>query len=1370
MRLHSPLLHLLAAVLMSVTLAAPAAPIDPEQVPPDLRDWTGWVLYQEEEKTCPFTYSRFEQHRCAWPTALELQLDESGGRFEQDWLVHVPSWVALPGNAEHWPQEVQLGGRPAVLVQRAGRPQLRLEPGRHRVSGRFDWSRLPESLAIPKDTGLIALTLSGRAIAVPDIDDGGSLWLRDRSVAAKPTEEGDRLRVQVYRRVIDEIPLQLVTRIELEVSGTQREEQLRGALPAGFIPLSLVSRLPARLEADGTLRVQLRPGRWTLDLAARHPSELPGLALESWPAPWPAEEVWAFDARNHLRLVEVDGPASVDPRQTGLPEAWHNLPAWLMSPGAQLQFRLIRRGDPDPEPDQLHLARNLWLDFDGGGYTVQDQVSGSMTRGWRLEANAPLQLGRAALDGEAQFITRLPQVARDGIEVRRGRLELTADSRLEGNISALPAVGWNHDFQSVGATLHLPPGWELLAASGVDNVPDTWIKRWTLLDIFLVLIAALAVRGLWHWKLGLFALFTLALIWHEPGAPRYVWLNILAAIALLRVLPETRFQALVRGYRNLAWLALVIIAVPFMVDQVRTGLYPQLESLPYAPVTQYAAMAPAREQPMRAPAAVPQAAMELAAGVADSVSEPARKIARAADMALEEVAVSSVSTMRNFNQVDPDANVQTGPGLPDWHWRQVSLGWNGPVQKDQQVSLWLLSPGMNFFCNLLRVLCIAALGLVMLGVTRLPFGGAGWRGAVAGCTLLLLPAFALHAPDARAELPSAELLQELKNRLLAPPECLPECAQSPRLRLELDARALTLRLEIHAAEAVSVPLPARAGSWLPAEVVVDGAPAQALMRANDGTLWIGLAAGTHQLLLRGIAPAAASFQLPLQLPPRRIEVDAQGWTVEGVADRRPVGRQLQFTRASGEVRAEETEELQPLALPPFVRIQRTLSLGLDWNVATELTRISPPGTPVVIAVPLLPGEAVTSEEVKVEGGRVLVNLSAADRGFAWSSSLEKTAAIELVASDSTAWSETWLLDVSPIWHLESEGIAVVHHQDADGNWLPQWRPWPGERVRLAISRPEGVAGQTLTIDRAQLQAAPGLRATDTQLVLGLRSSQGGQHAIALPPETELQSVSIGGVVQPIRLEGGRVTLPLVPGSQEVALKFRSANGIEPLFRTAAIDLGAPAVNARLNLTLGRDRWVLLAGGPQLGPAVLFWGVLCVVVLLAAGLGRVNFTPLRSWHWILLGVGLTQTSIIEAAIIVGWLLALGGRARLAEDTERRSFNLLQIALAALTLIALVTLFNAVKHGLLGLPEMQVAGNGSTAWDLHWYQDRSAALLPQAWVLSVPLWAYRALMLGWALWLAFALLGWLRWGWQCLNTGGIWKSKGPAAPTPSWAEDK
>ena len=118
-----------------------------------------------------------------------------------------------------------------------------------------------------------------------------------------------------------------------------------------------------------------------------------------------------------------------------------------------MRFKVIRRGDPEPEPDKLALKRTLWLDFDGGGYTVMDEISGTMTRGWRLEAQPALELGRVAIDGQPQFITQLPESDKKGVEVRRGTLNLSADSRYEEAINTVPALGWDQDFHQVSAML-----------------------------------------------------------------------------------------------------------------------------------------------------------------------------------------------------------------------------------------------------------------------------------------------------------------------------------------------------------------------------------------------------------------------------------------------------------------------------------------------------------------------------------------------------------------------------------------------------------------------------------------------------------------------------------------------------------------------------------------------------------------------------------------------------------------------------------------------------------------------------------------------------------------------------------------------------
>src|SRR5206468_11345028 len=136
---------------------------------------------------------------------------------------------------------------------------------------------------------------------------------------------------------------------------------------------------------------------------------------------------------------------------------------------------------------------------------------------------------------------------------------------------------------------------------------------------------------------------------------------------------------------------------------------------------------------------------------------------------------------------------------------------------------------------------------------------------------------------------------------------------------------------------------------------------------------------------------------------------------------------------------------------------------------------------------------------------------------------------------------------------------------------------------------------------------------------------------------ELTRLAIDGAEQPLRQEGRRVPIPLAPGSREVELVWREPNGIGAWLRGPEVDLGLASVNAHVQIEVPPSRWVLLVGGPRLGPSVLFWPMLLVVAGIAVALGRVRWTPLRARHWLGLGVGLTQAPLPAAALVVVWLL-------------------------------------------------------------------------------------------------------------------------------------
>jgi hypothetical protein len=364
----------------------------------------------------------------------------------------------------------------------------------------------------------------------------------------------------------------------------------------------------------------------------------------------------------------------------------------------------------------------------------------------------------------------------------------------------------------------------------------------------------------------------------------------------------------------------------------------------------------------------------------------------------------------------------------------------------------------------------------------------------------------------------------------------------------------------------------------------------------------------------------------------------------------------------------------------------------------------------------------------------------------------------LVAPDSLHTIEVWQLDISPIWHVELSGIPMIHQKNAEGRWLPEWHPWAGETVELHISRPDAVVGQVTTIDRSELHFNFGTRTVDSQLLLSLRSSRGGQHRISLPVDAQVQSVKLNQQSIPLRQEGQKIVLPMTPDHQQAEIVFRQPIGMETYTQTTALDLGLDSVNHHLYVQVPQDRWILAVGGQGMGAVVFFWGILAATIIFALILSKVDITPLKIWHWLLLLLVLTQVSPIDALCVVAWFFALGIRTKLnPEQYAAWKFNLIQIGLVILSMCAMVAFLAAIQEGLLGQPKMYVAGNGSYGNQLHWYQDRLGSQLPQAWIVSVPLYYYRILMLIWALWLATLMMKWLPWAWQCFSQHTLWKSR-------------
>ncbi|HJX35234.1 MAG TPA: hypothetical protein VJ373_08675, partial [Desulfatiglandales bacterium] len=1150
-------------------------------IPSALKPWKDWVLYGEEEKSCPTYYNNGHEYCCIWPSRLNLSLNSRGGSFEQQWLLLAEGWVPLPGNKDTWPMDVRANGKTVPVTERNGTPNISLKPGEYTVKGNYSWTQTPEMIPVPPASGIVKLAIEGKEITTFLQEKDGRLWLK-RSQVTQAVE--DRMDVRVYRLISDQIPMEITTLMKVNVSGKAREVSLENVLMKDFLPMEIISPIPARIASSGNLTVQVRPGQWEIYIKARSQAQV--FILGPLKTPY-GQEIWAFEPQNHLRIVQIEGVSAVDPTQTDSPREWRQYSTYLINNGDEIIFKETSRGYSQPSPDRLSLERTWWLDFNGDGFTIRDYISGTMSTQWYLAMNPPVKLGRVILDGVDQLITEHGPDKKPGVELRRGRLDMIAESRVESSDGSYSAVGWDHDFQSVSGTLNLPPGWRLITVSGVDVMPGTWFQKWTLLDLFLVLIMSLAVLKLWGRIPGILTLVILALIYHEPGAPRIVWLSLLAALALLRFIPRGWFRRIINLWRIGSILVLLVIAIPFMLQQVRWGLYPQLEPR----YDSYGAGAVSDSTK-------PLAYTELAA------PKPLeRKMAKTMDESeefiLEEAVVtkggrySSSDSSYYFNQaiqaIDRDALNQTGPGIPDWNWCSYRMTWNGPVEKGHKINFWLLSPFMNLILAFLRVILIVLLILILL--VPQPWELLGRRlPSFMSLSFLLMLLVIPHASIAQTTddgFPPDRLLGELKKRLLESPDCLPYCADIPKMEITANPDALQILLQVHAASDTVIPLPGALNSWLPEQVLLDYSPAKGIMRDNEGTLRLFVREGTQVVTLMGSITSANDFQIPLPLTPRRVTFSGNGWDAQGIDREGRAESGIKLIRRQ-KAAAKKGDVSDQTTIQSFFQVERIISLGLDWQVRTRVARMTPGGTAALLSIPLLAGESVTTSGIRVEKGMAHIQIAPGADEIRWDSTLRKESSLSLKSPSFVSWVEVWALEASTIWHCEYSGIPEIHTEDDEGIYRPQWRPWPGEELTINISRPEAVQGQIVTIDSAGLSYTPGERFSLANLSINIRTSKGGQHKILLPDGAKVQAITIQGNEQSIGAQGREIMLPLKPGENNIEIEWNQRSGSSIWLRSPEIQIGEQAVNSDVTFEMPRNRWILWTFGPRLGPAVLFW--------------------------------------------------------------------------------------------------------------------------------------------------------------------------------------
>ena len=1311
-------------------------------VPAALKDWQQWVLKDQEFRHCPLSFAQAgneaSQFVCTWYGELALRVDKQGAQFTLPIDVYRDGFVALPGDETVWPSAVKAQNNALAVVAKDGVPQVYLNAGHYQLAGEFHWRERPAEIAVPAALALVSLTLDGRPVSFVR-HEGARVWL---GASTEKKTEQDSLDVQVYRLIQDGLPMVSETRIRLTVTGRAREIAVGKALLDDFAPIELQSELASKLDNNGVLTVQVLPGDWEIHLRARATHIPTQLKRTDATAPWPGDEVWSFASDEALRAVSFEGGVPVDPQQVETPEEWLNFVTQRVASDSVIQVQERARGTQDKR-NHLTWQRDLWLRFDGSRYSFVDQINGAMRDAWRLNVQDTVQLQSAQVDGEPQAISKDENNGAVGVELRDQQVTMRASGEID-NATAMPAAGWQHDFDGAQMKLHLPPGYRLFAASGVDSADGSIIAQWNLLDCFLLVLTCAVIFRLLSPIYAVLALFALGSLFHQALMPSWLLLNACAAVLIVRF-ADGHIKIWLQRYRNLSLALLLILALPFIAQQVRAILHPQLEERPYDYGGASFAKKPESDAAMlSAPGAMPA-----------SVPEYAMQSKKEATGRSNEIIEVTGSRPDSYDRYGQSTINQAGNGIPSWQWRSYQLNWQGPLTAEQTLNLYIVPRWLNALWMTAALFGFAWILWQLLRASTDMSLWQRWRQALVSMLAFVIVGGGLAPHDARADMPTADLLNDLRARLIAPPKCAPSCVDISDAQIDLDSNRLSISLTVHALFDSAVPLPGQSAEWTATTVLRDGTKAS--LHQHEGQWHIALPRGVHRVQM--IGALAPRNRISVQFPalPRFVKVNASGWEVMGLDGNRLPSGALDLLRTASAGSANKIGENQ-IAITPFVRVHRHLYMGLDWSTETVIERVAPTQAAFSIAIPLADGEALSSAQWRVENGQVLLNFSAGEMEKRFQAKLPRVSQLQWQAPRTDlAWQ--WSLYPSAQWRVGFSGTPLIIQND-DPSVL-HFVPREGETLALTITRPTLVEGNTVAYDHISLQENVGQRQRDGSLALNYRATQGGEQRLQLASDIDVRTVLSDGRPLMQRTQDGVLAFNVLPGEHQLQIDYERPLEIGLSTNLSAVMLPMAAANIDLSLTLPDDRWIVWTSGPLLGPVVLYWSALLVFIVLAWVIARARVTPLQFGAALLLGLGLSTVSWWVLAGLFGWLALVHrhGQRDIQHDESlsRFRYNIRQLFLITLSIAAVITLIYLVPRALLSSPDMMLSGNNSYGNQLAWFADFTDKAMPNVSVVSLPLWVYKGLMLLWAIWLSFALISWLRSAWQALNRNVFWRGK-------------
>lgn len=437
------------------------------------------------------------------------------------------------------------------------------------------------------------------------------------------------------------------------------------------------------------------------------------------------------------------------------------------------------------------------------------------------------------------------------------------------------------------------------------------------------------------------------------------------------------------------------------------------------------------------------------------------------------------------------------------------------------------------------------------------------------------------------------------------------------------------------------------------------------------------------------------------------------------------------------------KEEETLPITPYFIVSRELELGNRWRMKTTIYPISSINDSRLLNIKLLDGESVLTEGIQARNGQV--NVIAGNTPIIWESIITPQSGLQ-IKGEEKGYINQFSLNVEKDWVYKFSGM----NPNIKGNTGYSWIMWPNDILILNFEKPNILKGENINIENVIIRSEFDTQPFNYNVDFKINSSLGGRTHIILPEGYTSRSLRINNIQKETNQELNTISLDLNSGENNVSLVLNKKADWQFKMDLPILKFEKDPVNVTYNLSAYQlDRWILWAGGSDLNPPILLWGVLVGLLVVAIGLKYLP-TPLSWLSWALLLFGLSQSGINSIVLVVLTFMIVGFKPLIYKNENNLKFyNTYQIFMAIMLLISATILLFTLRQGLLFNPE--TFSNNYLVWFSEQMKDKSA------WFISLPLWVYHSLMFAWAIWLAYVVTIWSKWIWLRFISPTLWRQK-------------